>query len=59
MKAITSIYRAMLLGLAMTTAGAALADHSEMNPNVIEVQPVPDQIVPAPSICAARTTRTI
>lgn len=39
MKAITSIYRAMLLGLAMTTAGAALADHSEMNPNVIEVKP--------------------
>ncbi len=39
MKGITTIYRAMLLGLTMTTAGTALADHSEMNPNVAEVKP--------------------
>lgn len=33
-----SIYRAVLLGLAMTT-GAAQADHSELNPNVTDVSP--------------------
>ena len=34
-----SIYRAVLLGLALTAGGIAQADHSELNPNVTDVSP--------------------